>query len=149
MFKRHKKYNVTLPALSISSLSAVKSNLLTSHGTWSRLLYSLPNKANKPRNRRTFMTRHTIPESKEVWWINYIATLLWDKQFRTVLKQFVDIKAKNNKKLSYRRGTTRCAVTVKTALNVAQMCVKLHLVSPTLGEWPSRSSKVTGYGMNR
>jgi len=39
-----------------------------------------------------------------------------------------------NKKLSYRRGTTRRAVTVRTVLNVAQMFVKLHLISPALGE---------------
>ena len=52
-----------------------------------------------------------------------------------------------NKKLSYRRGTARRAVTVKTVLNVAQMFVELHnLISPALGEWPSRSSKVTGNG---
>jgi len=37
-------------------------------------------------------------------------------------------------KLSYRRGTTRRDVTVKTVLNVAQMFVELHLISPALGE---------------
>ena len=38
-------------------------------------------------------------------------------------------------------------MTVKTVLNVAQMFVELHhLISPALGEWPSRSSKVTGNG---
>jgi len=52
-----------------------------------------------------------------------------------------------NKKLSYRRGTARRAVSVKTMLNVAQMFVELHVISPALGEWPSRSSKVTGNGM--
>ena len=36
------------------------------------------------------------------------------------------------KKLSYRRGTARRAVTVKTVLNVAQMFVELHLISPAL-----------------
>ena len=39
-----------------------------------------------------------------------------------------------NKKLSYRRGTARRAVTVKTVLNVAQMFVKLHLISRALNE---------------
>jgi len=39
-----------------------------------------------------------------------------------------------DKKLSYRRGTARRAVTVKTVLNVAQMFVELHLISPALGE---------------
>jgi len=39
-----------------------------------------------------------------------------------------------NNKLSYRRGTTRRDVTVKTVLNVAQMFVQLHLISPVLGE---------------
>jgi len=37
-----------------------------------------------------------------------------------------------NKKLSYRRGTARGAVLVKTMLNVAQMFVELHLISPAL-----------------
>jgi len=35
-----------------------------------------------------------------------------------------------NKKLRYRRGTMRCAVLVKTMLNVAQMFIELHLISP-------------------
>jgi len=39
-----------------------------------------------------------------------------------------------DKKLSYRRETARRAVTVKTVLNVAQMFVELHLISPALGE---------------
>jgi len=39
-----------------------------------------------------------------------------------------------NKKLSYRRGTARRAVSVKTVLNVAQMFVELHLISPALNE---------------
>ena len=39
-----------------------------------------------------------------------------------------------NKKLSYHRGTARRAVTVKTVLNVAQIFVELHLISPALGE---------------
>ena len=56
---------------------------------------------------------------------------------------------KINKKLSYRRGTAQHAVTVKTVLNVAQMFVELHLMSPTLGKWPSRSSKFIGNGTNR
>ena len=34
------------------------------------------------------------------------------------------------------------AVTVKTVLDVAKMFVELHLISPALGERPSRSSKV-------
>ena len=34
----------------------------------------------------------------------------------------------------YRRGTARRAVSVKTVLNVAQMFVELHLISPALGE---------------
>jgi len=38
------------------------------------------------------------------------------------------------KKLSYRRRTARRTVTVKTVLNVAQMFVELHLISPALGE---------------
>jgi len=38
------------------------------------------------------------------------------------------------KKLSYRRGTARRAVSVKTVLNVAPMFVELHLISPALGE---------------
>ena len=46
-----------------------------------------------------------------------------------------------NKKLSYRRGTARRAVSVKTVLNVTQMFVELHVISPALGKWPSRSSK--------
>jgi len=54
-----------------------------------------------------------------------------------------------NKKLSYRRGTARRDVSVKTVLNVAQMFVELHLISPALREWPSRSSKVTGNWTNR
>ena len=44
------------------------------------------------------------------------------------------LTAGENKKLSYRRGTARRNVTVKTVLNVAQMFVELHLISPTLGE---------------
>jgi len=39
-----------------------------------------------------------------------------------------------NKKLSYRRGTARRDVSVKTVLNVAQMFVELHLISPALRE---------------
>jgi len=54
-----------------------------------------------------------------------------------------------NKKISYRRGTAWRAVAVKTVLNVAQMFVELHLISPALGEWPSRSSKVIGNDTNR
>ena len=37
-------------------------------------------------------------------------------------------------KLSYRRGTVRRAVSVKTVLNVAQMFVELHLISPASRE---------------
>jgi len=40
----------------------------------------------------------------------------------------------NYKKLSYRRGSARRAVSVKTVQNVAQMFVELHLISPALGE---------------
>ena len=47
-----------------------------------------------------------------------------------------------NKKLSYRRGTARRALSVITMVNVAQMFVELHLISPALGEWHSKSSKV-------
>ena len=39
-----------------------------------------------------------------------------------------------NKKLSYRRGTTRRAVSVKNLLNVAQMFVELNLISPAFGK---------------
>ena len=39
-----------------------------------------------------------------------------------------------NKKLSYRRGTARHAVSAKTALNVAQMFVELYLISPATSE---------------
>jgi len=38
------------------------------------------------------------------------------------------------RKRSYRRGTARHSVSVKTVLNVAQMFVELHLISPALGE---------------
>jgi len=47
-----------------------------------------------------------------------------------------------------RQGTAQRAVSVKTVLNVAQMFVELHLISPALREWPWRSSKVTGNGTN-
>jgi len=47
------------------------------------------------------------------------------------------------------RGTARCAVSVETAQNVAQMFVELHLISPATGEWPSRSFKVIGNGTNQ
>jgi len=60
-----------------------------------------------------------------------------------------DITSYRNKKLSYRRGTARRAMSVKTVLNVAQTFVELHLISPATGEWPSRSSKVIGNGTNR
>ena len=39
-----------------------------------------------------------------------------------------------NKKLSYRRGTARRAVSVETVRNVAQMFMELHLISPATGE---------------
>jgi len=39
-----------------------------------------------------------------------------------------------DKKLSYRRGTVRRALSVKTVLNVAQMFVELHLISAALAE---------------
>jgi len=54
-----------------------------------------------------------------------------------------------HKKPSYRRGTARRAVTVKTVLNAAQMLVELHLISPVLREWPLRSSKVIGNATDR
>jgi len=54
-----------------------------------------------------------------------------------------------HKKLSYRQGTAQCTMPVKTMLNVAQMFVELHVISPALGEWPSMSSEVIGNGMNR
>jgi len=38
------------------------------------------------------------------------------------------------KKLSYRRGTARRAVSVETVQNVTQMFVELHLISPATGE---------------
>ena len=60
-----------------------------------------------------------------------------------------DIASYRNKKLSYRRGTARRAMSVKTVLNVAQTFVELHLISPATGEWPSRSFKVIGNGTNR
>ena len=53
-----------------------------------------------------------------------------------------------NKKLSYRQWTGWRAMSVKNVLNVTQMFVKLHLLSPSLGEWTSRSSKVIGNGTN-
>ena len=43
---------------------------------------------------------------------------------------------KTNKKLSYRRGTARRSMSVKTVRNVTQIFVELHLISPTTGEWP-------------
>jgi len=45
-----------------------------------------------------------------------------------------DITLYSNKKLSYRRGTARRAMSVKTVLNVAQTFVELHLISPATGE---------------
>jgi len=39
---------------------------------------------------------------------------------------------KINKKLGYRRGTARRAMSVKTVLNVAQMFVELHVASLAL-----------------
>jgi len=56
------------------------------------------------------------------------------------------ITLRQEAQLSY-RGTARRAVSVKTVVNVAQMFVKIHLISPTLGEWPSRSPKVIGNGI--
>ena len=44
------------------------------------------------------------------------------------------VNKKCNKKLSYRRGTARRAVTVKTVRNITQIFVELHLISPALGE---------------
>ena len=45
-----------------------------------------------------------------------------------------DIASYRNKKLSYRRGTARRAMSVKTVLNVAQTFVELHLISPATGK---------------
>jgi len=59
------------------------------------------------------------------------------------------VRDKTNKKLSYRRGTARHAVSVKTVLYVAQMFVELHLISPASREWPSVFSKVIWNGTNR
>jgi len=50
------------------------------------------------------------------------------------LHYYVNVPSWLNKKLSYRRGTARRAVSVKTVLNVAQMFVELYLISPALGE---------------
>ena len=46
-----------------------------------------------------------------------------------------DLITYGDKKLSYRRGTARRAVSVKTVLNVAQMFIDLHVIglSPALG----------------
>ena len=59
-------------------------------------------------------------------------TATCDKTYGTNLLLFVD--SRRNKKLSYRRGTAQRAVSVKTVLNVAQMFVELHVISPALGE---------------
>jgi len=56
---------------------------------------------------------------------------------------------KKNKKLSYRRGTARRAVSVNVLGNVTQMFVELHLIIPATGEWPTKSSKVIASGTNR
>jgi len=47
---------------------------------------------------------------------------------------YINTTVITDKKLSYRRGTARRAVSVKTVLNVAQMFVELHLISHALGE---------------
>jgi len=60
-----------------------------------------------------------------------------------------DITSYRDKKLSYRRGTARRAMSVETVLNVLQTFVELHLISPAIGESSSRSSKVNGNGTNR
>jgi len=57
--------------------------------------------------------------------------------------------AVENKEFSYRRETVRCAVSVETMQNVAQMFVEFHLISPETGELPLESSKVIGNGRNR
>jgi len=46
----------------------------------------------------------------------------------------LDLPHLSNKKLSYRRGTARRGVSVGSVLNVAQMFVELHLISPALHE---------------
>ena len=50
------------------------------------------------------------------------------------LQNIVTLTGVDNKKLSYHRGTARRAVSVKTVLNVAQMFVELHLISPATGK---------------
>ena len=49
---------------------------------------------------------------------------------------FDKLLAISRQEFYYRRGTARRTVSGKTVLNVAQMFVELHLISPALGEWP-------------
>jgi len=49
-----------------------------------------------------------------------------------------------DKKLSYRRGTARCAVSVNTMLNVAKNIRRIACERSALCEWSSRFFKVIG-----
>ena len=46
----------------------------------------------------------------------------------------------DNKKLSYCRRTTQYIMSVETMRTVAQMIVKLHLISPATGNWPGNDT---------
>ena len=86
------------------------------------------------------------------WAANTRAVSRWQLAYEAghrVVSSQVWSDSRKNTKRSYRRGTARRTVTVKTVLNVAQVFVELHLISPALGEWPSGSSKVIGNGTNR
>jgi len=58
----------------------------------------------------------------------------WQHQPITIIFGAACHSCTSNKNLSYRRGTARRAMTVKTVLNVEQMFVELHLISPVLGQ---------------
>jgi len=68
---------------------------------------------------------------------------------QNVWMQTVKLSPPCKKKLSYCRGTTRRAGSVKTVLNVAQMFFELLLISPALGKWPSAFFEVIRNGTNR
>ena len=57
-----------------------------------------------------------------------------------------DLTMYGDKKLSYRRGTARRTVSVKTVLNVAQMFTQFHVIgpSPTLGIRRSLAPQLLG-----
>jgi len=80
---------------------------------------------------KTFVSSHSGLTNMRTW-------------IRCQCRRCKHLNCKINKKLSYRRGTApaRRAVSVKSVLNVAQMFVELHLISPALSEWPSRLSKI-------